>query len=227
MELSELLHAARQLLDDEGGYTLTDDETLVRHFNSAVREACLRTRKLQDDSSYACRVTLVPGQARYDLEPEVLVVRAAFVPDRREPLILTKASRLDIIAPGWAHQAQQNSTPRYAVFDVGQKTITVQPPPALAGEMHLRVWRLPFETEEFEVGDDDVEPAVLLPNQEALKYWVAFEIFSQKDSELEDPDRAARNYTLFEATYGPRPSNHDLELWSTSRIVGQRMHSEF
>lgn len=227
MELGDLLTAARQLLDDEGGYTLTSDETLVRHFNSAVREACLRTRKLQDDSSEACSITLVAGQARYELAPEILVVRAAFVPRRREPLILTKASRLDVLTPGWAHEVQSPAVPKYAVFDVGQKTITLQPPPADVGVMRLRVWRLPFDIEEFEPGDDDAEPAVILPNQEALKHWVAFEIYSQKDSELEDLERAKLHYTIFEETYGPRPSNHDLELWSTSRIVGQRMHSEF
>jgi len=227
VNLGDLLQAARELLDDVGGFTHSSDEKLTRYFRNAVREAALRTRTLQDDSSDACRVTLVPGQARYPLDPAILVVRAAYVPGRRQPLELVKAAVLDRVAPGWSHEAQQNAIPRYAVFDVGQKVIHLWRPPAEVGVMHLRVWRLPFEEEEFEVADLEAESPIWLPDPESLKHWVAFEVYSEKDSELHDPARASTHLGYFEGIYGPRPSNHDLQLWSTSRLVGMRMQSEY
>lgn len=229
MELSQILGASRELIDDAAGFQHNTNEKLVRLANNAVREAALRTRTLQDDSSPACSITLVVGQARYVLDPKILVVRAAFVPNRSEPLVLTKASVLDKCAPGWAHQAQQPGVPRYAIFDVAQKTITLHPPPNDVGTMRLRVWRLPFLAEEFHVDDieDGAEPVIVLPDPESLKHWIAFEIYNEKDSELYDVDRAKYHYGIFEEIFGPRPNNHDLELWSTARIVGQRMHSEF
>lgn len=227
MELSALLQVTRELLDDAGGFVHSSDDKLVRLLNNAVREAALRTRALQDDTSDACRVELVVGQARYTLDPKILVVRAAHVPNRKQPLVLTKASRLDCLVPGWSHQTQQNATPKYAVFDTEQKVMVLHPPPAEVGTMHLRVWRLPFESEEFEPADTDSEPVLLLPDPESLKHWVGYEVYNEKDSELYDSDRAKYHYGIFEATFGKRPTNHELQLWSTSRIVGQRMHSEF
>lgn len=227
MNLGDLLLAARELVDDVGGFTHSSDGKLTRYYRNAVREAALRTRTLQDDSSTACRITLVPDQARYQLDPAVLVVRAAYVPGRSRALELVKATVLDRVAPGWAHEEQQSATPRYAVFDVGQKAIHLWRPPAEAGVMHLRVWRLPFPEEEFDVTDLEAGVPLWLPDPESLKHWVAFEIYNEKDSELHDPARAQNHAAYFEAIFGPRPSNHDLQLWSTSRIVGQRMQSDF
>lgn len=227
MNLAQLLGAVRDVIDDAAGFQLLTDETLTRYLNNAVLEAAIRTRTLQDSESAACSITLVVGQARYELNKKIIVVRAAFVPDRRDGLVLTKASKLDCIAPGWAHQVQQNSVPRYAVFDVSGKAITLHPPPDKVGNMKLRVWRLPFEEEEMQVGEPTGEPVLDLPDPESLKHWAAFEVYNHKDSEAYDPERAKYHYGIFEDIYGPRPTNHALQLWSTSRIVGQRMHSEF
>lgn len=228
MEQGELIRAARVLLDDAAGYHLYEDQDLVQWYNSAVREACIRMRGLQDDTSAATRITLVPGQSRYQLHPKILAVRAAYVPYRREPLTLVNARQLDRLAPGWAHETgRMPSVPRWAVFDLGQKSIHLEPAPREAGELKLIVWRLPFEEEEFELGDDGAEPVIHIPDPTALKHWVAFEAYSVKDSEKYDPERAAAHLQHFDAVFGPRPSNHDIALWSQSRLVGQRMHSEF
>lgn len=239
MTLEQLLRAARSLVDDVVPPFLYPTADIVRWLNNAIREAAIRTRLLQDDTSAVCRIALVPGQARYQLDPCILVVRAAYVPEVRKGLELVTAAQLDRLAPGWAHidqSANVGARPRWAIFDVGQKAMTVHPAPTYAGVLHLRVWRMPRPAEEFETptGDDagfqydlDAEPVLRLATPEELKHWVAREAYLSKDSELYDPQRAAQHEELFTRTFGPRPTEHELSLWSRSRLNGQRMHSEY
>lgn len=221
MNLGQLLQAVRVDLDDTVGPSyLYADEDLTRYANNAVTEACLRARLLHDDHSRHARVALVAGQARYSLSPEVFAVRAVHVPGRAEPLIRTNATRMDWLVPGWSHQAQTPGIPKYAVYDVQQKTLTLHPPPSEAGTAHLRVWRQPDETERMEEADDDVAVAMAAP--ETLKHWVLFEAYSRKDGESGDDKRAADHLALFAAIYGERPSEHVLNLWSTQPTTGPR-----
>jgi hypothetical protein len=225
MELKDLLVEARGALDDAVPPYLYEDLELIGWLNAAVPEAAIRTRQLQDDTSAACRITLVPGIARYRLDPAIFVVRAVFVPTRKEGLQLVTAQRLDKLCPGWAHLPDPGGSPKYAVFDVGQNVLRLYPAPNEDGTMHLRVWRQPFDSERME-GDSD-EPALTLPNAAELKHWAAYEAFSKKDSELNDPARAAEHYQLFEAAFGRRPTVSDLVLWSQSRIVGTRSDVDY
>ncbi len=224
MELGELEHAVRVDLDDVIPPYLYPTADIWRWCNNAVREAALRTRLLQDDSSPECTIQLVPGTSRYRLDPAILVVRAVHVPGRSRSLCLTNAQRLDKLEPGWVTNERQD-TPRYAMFDVGQKTIALYPTPAVGGAMHLRVWRGPFERELMEDSSD--EPVLMLPDPEELKHWVLWEAYSQKDSERSDPERATTHYQHFEARFGPRPTAHELALWSQDRIVGTRGDRDF
>lgn len=220
MNLGLLRLASRQLINDDAGAMLVQDEELDRYCNNAVAEAAIRTRLLKDDDGPATRIPLVVGQARYALDPDVLGVLAAHVTGRMEPLIRTTAPRLDGLEPGWSHQTRPTGSPRYAVLNLGQKSVTLFPAPAFADTLHLRVWRVPSEAELMEEEDD--EPALILPRPEALKHWVAFEVYSKKDGELDDNQRAKDQLALFEAAFGPRPTAHQLTLWSTSPITGPR-----
>lgn len=226
MNLEQLLSAARDMLDDHAEPPLYTDEELTRFFNNAVAEVALRTRMLQDDSGAACRIELEVGVARYAVAPEVLVVRAVHVPNRSQPLIRLTSAQLDQIEPGWSHEERENGTPKYAVFDVAQKTLTLYPAPAAVGTAHLRVWRKPDEAEIMEAPDD--EPVIVLPNDEMLKHWVAVECYQKKDGEQHDPVRAREHEGIFEAVFGPRPSVHSLTLWSTQPLTGpRRMQPDF
>lgn len=226
MDLEQLLAACRDALDDNNSPPLWPDEELTRYLNNAVLEAALRTRCLQDDSGTATRLTLVADQARYALLPEVLVVRAVHVTGRSYPLERTTAARLDKVKPGWSHEVQQAGIPQYALFDVQQKTLTLYPPPASVGTAYLRIWRLPTADEAMStIGD---EPVITLPNPEQIKHWALHEAYLKKDAETFDPQKAAEHEAEFERVFGPRPSVHDLMLWSTQPIVGaRRMPSDF
>lgn len=221
MTLEQLLVAVRDLLDDHATPPLYSDEELTRYLNNAVGEAALRLRCLQDDSSDLCRITTVPDQTRYTVADEVLVVRAVHVTGRSDSLTRTTAERLDRIRPGWSHEVQASSVPQYVLFDLQQKMLTLFPAPATAGTLYLRVWRLPLPDEQMEGGQD--EPAIVLPDPESLKHWALHEAYLKKDAELYDPERAAQHEDVFTRVFGPRPSTHDLMLWSTQPITGPRL----
>lgn len=222
MTLGDLIRAVREALDDTATPYLYDDEELTRYLNNAVDEVAIRTRMLQDDNGPACRIDLVAGQARYEYAEEVIVIRAVHVPGRSKPVVRTTAARMDRIRPGWAHEAQQHGIPEYAVMNLEQKAITLVPPPAEAGVMQLRVWRMPDEGERMEATDDEAEPVLFLHGAEGLKHWALFECYMKKDGELHDPKRAETHLGLFEGLFGSRPSLHQLTLWSTQPTTGPR-----
>lgn len=229
MELGQILSATREALDDTTPPFLYGDEELIRYLNNAVNEVAIRTRCLMDDSGAAARIATVPDQARYDVAPEVLVVRAAHITGRKNPLIRTTAAQLDRLHPGWSHEPDTTLTqraPEYVLFDPQQRTLILYPAPREAGTLYLRVWRLPYETERMEAPDD--EPAVVLPDPESLKHWALHEAYLKKDSELYDPQRAGQHEEIFERRFGTRPTAHDLLLWSTQPTTGpRRMQPDF
>lgn len=220
MNLGQLRQAVRDALDDNETPPLYADAELDRYLNNAVNEACLRARLLQDDSSEICRVALTAGQARYTLAPEILAVRAVHVAGRSEPLHRVSAAVLDRICPGWAHEEQTPAIPTYAVFDVGQKILTLHRPPLADGTAYLRVWRQPSEADWMEEDDDD--PVIQIADPESLKHWALHEAYLKKDGELYDAEKSAAHLGLFEARFGKRPSEHDLTLWSTQPNTGPR-----
>lgn len=213
------------MLDDTVADYLYSDEDLNRRINNAVREVCLRTRVLQDATSSACSVTLVVGQSSYKLASNIMVVRGVFVPTRRDGMKLVTSGRLDKLHPGWSHFDPHNGIPEFAVFDVGQKRITLYPAPAAVGTMKLRIWRTPNDAEL--MTKDSHVPIVALPDPEEMMNWAAYESYLTKDGEEGDDKRAGAHLALFDARYGPRPTAAELQNWSTSPLVHSRMSSEF
>lgn len=208
-------NGVRVMLDDAIEPYLYPNEFLLASLNSGITEVALRTRCLHDDSGPACSVPLVAGTSRYTLLPEVLVVRAAHIVGRRDPLQQVTAAMLDKLEPGWCSDTVlRQGTPEYIVFDLSQKSITLFPVPAEAAELRLRVWRLPDQSEQIEELDD--EPAIALPDPMVLKHWVLHECYLVKDSELYDKERAALHLQQFEDRFGPRPTIQALQQWSVS-----------
>lgn len=224
MEAKQILEGptgVRVMLDDTTEPYLYETDFLLASLNSGIAEVALRTRCLQDDVGPACTVAIAAGTSRYTLLPEVLVVRAAHITGRRDPLKRVTAAMLDKLEPGWCSDVVlRQGTPEYIVFDLAQKSITLFPVPAEDAELRLRVWRLPDESEQIEYMDD--EPAILLPDPMVLKHWVLHECYLVKDSELYDPERAALHLQQFEERFGPRPTIQALQQWSVSP-PGRRM----
>lgn len=222
MTLGEILAAARDLLDDTVEDYLWSDERLTRFANNAVREVCLRTRCMKDDSAPRCRVPIVPGTDTYAVDPSFIVVAKAQLFGQSFPLLRTTTDRLSDYLPGWDVGVVRTGRPELIVFDRVQNTIRVAPSPDQAYELHLKVMRLPDEDERMEGPDD--EPVVTIIAPEELKHWIAHEAYLQKDSEQYDPERSAQHLRMFTDRFGDRPSEHALRLWSTQPIVHTRAH---
>lgn len=205
---------ARELLDDTVEPYLYSDETLLAFLNSGFTEVALRTRCLQDNyPSPACSVDVVAGTAGYTLTKEVMVVRAAHITGRRDPLHRVTAAMLDKACPEWVQEAREG-TPEYILFDATTKSITLYPVPNAAATLKLRVWRIPDESEQ--LADLDGEPVIVLPDPFVMVDWVLHKAYMLKDSELYDPERAAAHLALFTERFGPRPDLQALMAWSTS-----------
>ncbi len=229
MEAQQIIEGAngvRVKLDDAVEPYLYSTEFLLGSLNSGFVEVALRTRCLQDDTGPACSVPVVAGTGRYDLSPEIMVVRAASIDGAREPLKRTTTAVLDKIEPGWNSMVPaRQGRPEYIVFDAAQKTATLFPVPAENGTLRLRVWRTPDESEQLEDLED--EPVIVLPDPMVVVDWVLHECYLVKDSELYDPERSKFHLGLFEARTGPRPSLQALMAWSTSPMGRRTQVADF
>lgn len=220
MTLGELLIASRELLDDAVEPYLWPDEQLIRLANNAVREVCLRTRCMKDDSAPRCRVNLVAGTDTYPVDPSFIVVARAQLWQQPRPLIRTTTDRLNDALPGWDVGRITPARPEFVVFDRVQNTIRVAPTPDQAYTLHLKVMRLPDEDERMEGPDD--EPVVSIIAAEDMKHWIAHEAYLNKDGERYDLERSAGHLRIFTERFGDRPSHHALTLWSTQPTVRTR-----
>lgn len=218
MNLEEHLRDAREILDDRELPYLFSDEELVRRYNDAVSEACIRTRVIQDSSSQAARIALSQGQATYALDPSIFAVRRARVSGERDPLELVDVSQLDAHCSGWDDPIHARSgTPRYAMFDGHTGRITLVPTPASSGTLALLVWRGPAEDERFEAGDLTAEAPIPEHMHRELKHWVCGQVLLNLDSEQRNSALAAEQLALFEQAYGRKPDLHEIRLWSTNK----------
>lgn len=218
MTLTELLAAARDILDDHVEQYLFSDAELTRHFNDAVAEACIRTRVLQDSSSAVAAIPLVVDQATYTLDPSIFAVRRARVDGQRDPLDLVDVSQLDCHYPGWDDATLSNAgMPRCAMFDAHTGQMTIVPRPSAAGTLRLMVWRSPVENELLDSSDPSAEPALPAHMHRELKHWVAAQAVMNQDAEQHNPQMAGTQLALFEQAYGRKPTLHEIRLWSTNK----------
>ena len=222
MILQDLINAARELLDDTIGPYLWADERLYRYANNAMIEVALRTRCLKESGTPATTFPVVAGTATFAIDPATIIVSKAQMAGQKHPLILTTAKDLDRRLPGWDTDMVPAGVPEYVVFDLAQHRVTLVPTPAEDSTLYLRVCRVPNEDEKMEGPDD--EPPFTSFRPEEVKHWIAHEAYLERDSERYNPERSAQHEAIFTARFGARPSQHDLEVWGTRRIVGTRPH---
>lgn len=227
MNLKDLIALVRRDLDDLVQPYLYEDEELAGWLNQAVLEAAIRARLIKDDATSnpgLCAIALTAGNQVVALDPSIFVVRHATLTGAYQPLKRVTSKTLDRLEPGWDQRPADSlgSEPKYLVLDLAQGEARLWPPPAASGTLHLRVWRKPLEAELMEVADD--EPAVRITDPQALKDWALRCAYLVKDSELYDPERAATHEGIFEARFGPRPTEHALQRWLDNPPSAPRGH---
>jgi hypothetical protein len=92
-----------------------------------------------------------------------------------------------------------SSRPSHAAHS-GRSTLTLYPAPSVAGTLRLDVYRLPL----YDIEDTYDEPEIPAELHMGLVDWVLYRVYSVKDSELEDPARAARCLADFAERFGER-----------------------
>lgn len=201
MEASTLLTRYRQdTADTVGPSYRTDDATFFGYLTEAEDEACVRALLLRDDSSALTRIQLASGTRRYKLDPRIIKVESARL--RWPDAASARLCELDI---GNLHDFQDDgrlngSRPRLVYID--RERLICEPLPNSAGRIELTVYRRPL----FAIENGSDEPEIAPQHHLQLLEWCKFRSYSTKDSEAEDPKRAAIAEAAFERAFGPRPS---------------------
>ena len=228
MNLNDLIgHVRRDLDDMVNNPYLYSDEELTGWLNQAVLEAAIRARLLKDDARTnptMCALAVTAGQYDVAISDLIFVVRHAHMAAGSRPLLRVTTKTLDRLEPGWDQltPADIAGTPKYLVMDVSQGLVRLHPPTAAADTLNIRVWRKPLEDEVLELPDD--EPAVRITDPEALKHWALRCAYLVKDSELYDPERATQHEGIFEARFGKRPTEHEMQRWLDNPPTAPRGH---
>ena len=216
MEAGDLIASFRQRADDAAEPYLYSDADLLRFASEAEREACLRARLLWDETTFT--IPVLANTALYALDQLIdRIERATFTAasgGRPRDLDLAGA---DVLAESSEWQSQ-SGRPECAVQK--DRTLRLWPTPGAtyAGALTLSVYRFPLSPME----STSDEPEIPLEHHDGLVDWMLFLAYTTKDSETNDPARAARHEALFAARFGERPSADVLRRHRERRRVTTR-----
>lgn len=206
MQLGDLIELARERLADYTEPYLASDKSLIFHLNQAVFEAARRSLLIYDETTSAdgaldlCDIAILPGQRAYKLHPRILSVVSATLGSTkmtlgRDPTL----PQLDQYQPLW-----RNLTGVATGFATFRRVLYLNRTPDLADTLHIRVYRLPLNSEKMARLTD--EPPIPEEFQPDLAYWATHKIFDRKDSDLFSEADAQKDLAVFEARFGKAPS---------------------
>lgn len=180
---------------------LWTDEDIVRYLNDAVDEAAERAFLIEDRATPACsEITLIPGQATYDLHPSVLRIKRATFDGK--PLHISSVEAEDNQGFGWENR--EGPQPQKFIVNGQATTITFVPSPTEAGTVSLTVYRTgltPLTTDA-----DTAEPELKPVYHTRLKDWMYRCAYLKRDAETLNEAKAAEHEAMFERAFGTRPS---------------------
>lgn len=217
MDLQALIDAFRQRADDAVQPYFVSDEDLAKFASEGEREACIRASLIFDDlSPELVEIPVLANTHTYELDPLILRVDTAeFARADGGRQCTVHPTGMDHIRehPGW--QGRVASQPRHVVHLDTPPSLRLWPTPSMPGTLHLGVYRLPMN--DMEDGSD--EPEIPIQHHEGLVLWMLYRVYSTKDSELYDADRATENLADFTERFGERPSAEVLRRHRERRRV--------
>jgi len=203
MNVGEIIRQARLELDDTEPDYLWSDAELIGYLNEAQEEAARRARLLIDATTpEICTVTLVGGQANYDLDERIIGIRSAQPSWRTRPLHGVTVVELDNDYPGWQDRFGQ---PEVVILDFQTGSLTLCPTPSMAEEeltIQLRVTRLPLVS----VHDEQDRPEIKVVYHRSLIHWIKHKAYLKKDADTLDKTASADALALFEQEFGQKKS---------------------
>lgn len=212
MQVSKLITQVREdYLDDTNSDAyLWSDASLLRKFTEAERQACNRANLIYDDSTYYTSLTLVSGQASYDLDPKITVVENIIF----DGDIVVKKTReeLDKLQPTWRTDTGMADKVIYAVITGKQIRFNYIPDATDAGEVvSLEVYRLP----DVDITSASQEPEIPEEYHRDLIYWVLHECYKKQDVDTFNQEKSDSFLARFDGVFGPyvsaRVRRHQFE----------------
>ena len=202
MDVSALLAEYRRLADDKVEPYIVSDEEAIRLAAEAENEACLRAKLIYDFSTpRLAEYEVQAGQATVKLSPSVFQIDGASwkpaTAGREKEVCVTGIDAI-MGRGGW-----RSRTHAYvdAAAMLERNQLRLFPIPSVGGTLYLSVYRLPLFA--LEAGGD--EPEIAEEHHLGLIDWMLYRTWSAKDSEQEDPQRAANALAAFEQRFGELP----------------------
>lgn len=206
MNLTALINAARQRLDDLVEPYLWSRAQLVEYANDAERQACRNARLIIDSTTTAiCSIALVADTPTYPLDKRIIHIRRVKGSWSTVPLRPASVIDLDNGRPGWE---EETGDPSHYVKDMDTDLFRPFPTPATDGTVALTVHRIPLV--DMEDGDD--EPEIRTAYHLGLVHWMEYRAYSRHDTQTMNPKAAQAAKDRFEAEFG-KPSTAIDEEW--------------
>ena len=199
----DLLAEYRRRADDMADPPHVSDTQVFALLAEAEREACMREAAIFDYTTPAIvQYAIAANQTSVTLDERVLRVdHATFTPTGATAATRLELTGIDHIRDMQADIAPVSGRPVYAAH-VMPRGLVLHPAPSVAGTLALDVYRLPMT----DIVDGGDEPEIPLAHHYGLIDWVLYRVYSTKDSELEDPERAAIALRDFTERFGQRRS---------------------
>ena len=202
MKVSELIAQFRREIKDAAKPYLIDDDSALVFLNQAQSEAARRARLLVDSTTDGvAKLSITAGEPRVDLPPEVVSIRRMRLASSGRPLAKRCVRDMDEQYPGW-ETTPWRSVPMIAVVNYETTALALFPPPVSDDTLLCTVTREPLA---MLVGDDDT-PEIAPRYHLGLINWMKFRAYDTDDTDLYDPQKAAKALALFAAEFGEASS---------------------
>lgn len=215
MNLQELIAAFRtDAFDKKSPYFWTDCD-VIRWFNEAEQEACIRQKLIREKTNPAiCRIDVTAENTVYPLDPRVIDINYASMVyvgnDNMFPYILAKTTtdELDMIRPQWRALSYR---PRAIIcYDTSIETDCI---PDTAYTINLEVYRLPLQ----DMVNSADTPEINAIHHRHLVKWVLFRAAQMQDAEIESSGRAEKFEAQFDEYFGRRPTADNRRRQNANR----------
>lgn len=211
MKLSALIREYRREADDNAQPYFVSDADLMDLANQAEEEACRRAHLLRDTTTASvCTVNVTAGDPVVTMHASIIDVLRVKMASETVPLQLIPQDEMDRVNIGWE---SQTGKPRAVVVGRDTGKLRLWPTPDANEVLTLTVSRLPLA----EMNDAEDSPEIPRQYHRALAQWLLYRVFSIRDGELFDPNKAAIALANFEREFGKRQSARN-EMWRRDHL---------
>src|SRR5574340_1804381 len=211
MKLAGLIREYRREADDNAIPPFVADADLFDFAVEAEDEACRRSHLLRDSTTGAvCTVNVLAGDPVITLHASIIDVLRVKMASETVPLQLIPQDEMDRVNVGWD---SMTGKPRAVIVGRDTGKLRLWPSPTENETLNLTVSRLPVA----EMNDTEDTPEIPRAYHRALVQWMLYRVYSLRDGELFDPNKAGIALANFEREFGKRQSARN-EMWRREHL---------